>query len=354
MVKVVEPRPKARGVDADADLVQVANLSIEFASARGTVHAVNNLSFSVAEAEAVAFVGESGSGKSATALAMVQLLPREGQVVEGEVWFRGRDLLRLSDADMRSVRGAEIGMVFQDPMTSLNPTLTIGLQICEAIEAHSGGGHRAAQQRAIELLEWVGIPSASSRYKQYPHEFSGGMRQRVMIAMALSCQPRLLIADEPTTALDVTIQAQILDLLLRLRTELKMAIILITHDLAVAAQLAERIHVMYAGRIIEVGRADEIFAGPRHPYTIGLLESIPRLDRPRHKLVPIDGSPPNLVAPQPGCPFAPRCRLAIEDCWAVEPELLPLEVSLDHRVACWVNGPQARAVSAGPAGSGQP
>ena len=352
MVKVVKPPPAAR--DGDANLLQVANLSIDYASPRGTVHAVNDLSFSVAEAEAVAFVGESGCGKSATALAMVQLLPREGHVGEGEVWFRGRDLLLLSEADMRSVRGAEIGMVFQDPMTSLNPTLTIGLQISEAIEAHSSGGHRAAQQRAIELLEWVGIPSASSRYKQYPHEFSGGMRQRVMIAMALSCQPRLLIADEPTTALDVTIQAQILDLLLRLRTELKMAIILITHDLAVAAQLAERIHVMYAGQIVEVGRTHEIFAGPRHPYTIGLLESIPRLDRPRRKLIPIDGSPPDLVAPQPGCPFAPRCRLAVQDCWAANPALLPLEVSLNHRVACWVNGPQARAVSSGPAGSCQP
>ena len=320
-------------------LLEVRDLAVEFASARGTVHAVNHLSFSVGAGEAVAFVGESGSGKSATALAIAGLLPREARVVTGHIRFGDRDLLALSDGQMRAVRGRQIGMVFQDPMTSLNPTLTVGLQITEAITAHFHMERGEARSKAIELLEWVGISSPAQRFGQYPHEFSGGMRQRVMIAIALSCQPQLLIADEPTTALDVTIQGQILDLLVRLRSEMKMAIILITHDLAVAAQLAERIHVMYAGRIVEAGPATDIFKATRHPYTLGLLNSIPRIDAPKRRLVPIVGTPPNLLADDPGCPFVPRCPLAISRCTVEDPSVDPLPENPAHRVACWVNGP---------------
>jgi oligopeptide transport system ATP-binding protein len=331
------------------ELLDVNDLAVEFATARGTVHAVNHLSFAVRAGEAVAFVGESGSGKSATALAIAGLLPREGGVISGHVRFSGRDLLTLTDSEMREVRGRQIGMVFQDPMTSLNPTLTIGLQITEGMTAHFDISRAEARSRAIELLEWVGIPSPAQRFGQYAHEFSGGMRQRVMIAIALSGQPGLLIADEPTTALDVTIQGQILDLLVRLRTEMKMAIILITHDLAVAAQLAERIHVMYAGRIVEDGPATDIFRATRHPYTLGLLNSIPRLDGPKRRLVPIVGSPPNLLVDDPGCPFMPRCPLAIPRCAVDDPSVDPLPESPAHRVACWVNGPHSEPGSPLPA-----
>jgi oligopeptide/dipeptide ABC transporter ATP-binding protein len=317
-------------------LLSVRDLQVEFASRNGAVHAVNGVSFSLDESEAIAIVGESGSGKSATALSLLGLLPAEGYVKRGEIWFQGRDLLRLSEAELQSVRGADIGMVFQDPMTSLNPTLTIGRQVSEAIEAHTACNRGAARARAIELLELVGIPHAASRYRQLPDEFSGGMRQRVMIAMALSCEPSLLIADEPTTALDVTVQAQVLDLLIRLGRDLRMAVILITHDLAVAAQLANHVYVMYAGRIVEQGLADDIFAQAAHPYTSGLLASIPRLDRPRGRLVPIDGFPPNLMALSGGCQFAPRCHAAVPRCSVANPPLESLSGVESHRVACWV------------------
>ena len=263
-------------------LLEVTDLRTQFFTQDGVVKAVNGVSFTLGEGEALGLVGESGCGKSVSALSLMRLIPQPpGRIVSGQVIFDGRDLLKLKEDDMRKVRGNDIAMIFQDPMTSLNPVLTIGRQISEALELHKGMDRSAARKRTIELLELVGIPAARNRVDDYPHQFSGGMRQRVMIAMALSCEPKLLLADEPTTALDVTIQAQILDLIARLRRELGMAIIMITHDLGVVAGIADRINVMYAGYIVETGTVDEIFHRPRHPYTLGLLKSIPRLDEPR-------------------------------------------------------------------------
>jgi oligopeptide transport system ATP-binding protein len=318
-------------------LLEVNDLRTQFATHDGPVNAVNGVSFTLNEGEALGLVGESGCGKSITALSLMRLVPEPpGRIVSGEVRFDGRDLLELRQDEMRRVRGNDIAMVFQDPMTSLNPVLTIGRQIGEALQLHKAMGRDAARRRTIELLELVGIPAARTRVDDYPHQFSGGMRQRVMIAMALSCEPKLLIADEPTTALDVTIQAQILDLIKRLRRELGMAIIMITHDLGVVAGIADRINVMYAGYIVETGTVDEIFLNPRHPYTLGLLNSIPRLDEPRkEKLVPIEGLPPDLVNPPRGCPFQPRCPYAIERCADDNPRLE--SVMPGHRIACWVD-----------------
>jgi oligopeptide transport system ATP-binding protein len=267
----------------------------------------------------------------------MRLIPTPpGRIVDGQILFDGRDLLTLSDEAIRKVRGKEIAMIFQDPMTSLNPVLTVGRQIGEALELHEHMTRTQARARTIELLEMVGIPAAASRVDDYPHQFSGGMRQRVMIAMALSCHPKLLIADEPTTALDVTIQAQILDLITRLREELGMAVIMITHDLGVVAGVCERINVMYAGHIVESATADELFAHPRHPYTLGLLRSVPRIDQPRReRLVPIEGLPPDLIDAPPGCPFAPRCAYAVETCLDANPTLEA--VATGHTVACWVD-----------------
>jgi oligopeptide transport system ATP-binding protein len=323
-------------LETKGSLLEVKDLRTQFFTQDGIVRAVNGVSFTLNEGEALGLVGESGCGKTVTALSLMRLIPTPpGRIVSGELWFDGRDLLKLKDDDMRKVRGNDIAMIFQDPMTSLNPVLTIGRQISEALELHKGMDRKAARQRTIELLQLVEIPAARSRVDDYPHQFSGGMRQRVMIAMALSCEPKLLIADEPTTALDVTIQAQILDLMKRLRRELGMAIILITHDLGVVAGIADRINVMYAGYIVETGSADEIFHNPRHPYTLGLLRSIPRLDEPRkEKLVPIEGLPPDLIDPPPGCPFQPRCPYAIERC-IENPSLEP--VVPGHRIACWVD-----------------
>jgi oligopeptide transport system ATP-binding protein len=317
-------------------LLTVDNLRTQFFTQDGVVKAVNGVSFTLNEGEALGLVGESGCGKSVSALSLMRLIRQPGKIVSGEVSFDGRDLLKLKEDDMRKVRGNDIAMIFQDPMTSLNPVLTVGRQISEALELHKGMHGSAARKRSTELLELVGIPAARSRVDDYPHQFSGGMRQRVMIAMALSCEPKLLIADEPTTALDVTIQAQILDLIARLRRELGMAIIMITHDLGVVAGIADRVNVMYAGHIVETGSVDEIFGRPRHPYTLGLLKSIPRLDEPRReKLVPIEGLPPDLVDPPTGCPFQPRCPYAIEQCGSERPGLEPV---LDgQRIACWVD-----------------
>ncbi|MBI4493504.1 MAG: ABC transporter ATP-binding protein, partial [Chloroflexi bacterium] len=289
------------------------------------------------EGEALGLVGESGCGKSVGALSLMRLVPSPpGRTVEGEVLFQGRDLLKLSDDRIRRVRGNEIAMIFQDPMTSLNPVLTIGRQITEALELHKGMNGSTARKRAIELLDLVGIPAAAARIDDYPHQFSGGMRQRVMIAMALSCDPKLLIADEPTTALDVTIQAQILDLIKRLQKDLGMALILITHDLGVVAGIADKIRVMYAGYIVESAPSDEVFRNPRHPYTLGLLRSIPRIDEPRkEKLIPIEGLPPDLINAPPGCPFAPRCAYALDRCRQENPSLA--SVAEDHRIACWAD-----------------
>ncbi|MEZ4860486.1 MAG: ABC transporter ATP-binding protein [Caldilineaceae bacterium] len=320
-----------------AKLLEVKNLKTQFFTQDGVVHAVNGISYTVDPGETVAIVGESGSGKSVGVMSLIRLIPQPpGKIVDGEVWFDGQDLTKLSENELRNVRGNRIAMIFQDPMTSLNPVLTIGRQITEALELHLNMSREQSRKRAIELLQLVGIPGAESRIDDYPHQFSGGMRQRVMIAMGLSCNPQLLIADEPTTALDVTIQAQIVDLVGRLKDELGMAIIWITHDLGVVAGMAERVLVMYSGFIVEESNVDQIYARPRHPYTLGLLRSIPRLDLGRQKrLVPIDGLPPDLLEAPTHCPFAPRCQFAIEKCWQENP---PLEtVGPNHKAACWVD-----------------
>jgi len=318
-------------------LLEVKNLRTWFYTQDGIVKAVNGISYTLNQGEALGIVGESGCGKSVSAMSIMRLIPTPpGRIVEGEVIFDGRDLLKLSDDEIRRVRGNEIAMIFQDPMTSLNPVLTVSRQITEALELHLGMSASSARKRAIELLELVGIPSARSRVDDYPHQFSGGMRQRVMIAMALSCNPKLLIADEPTTALDVTIQAQILDLIKRLQQELGMSLILITHDLGVVAGLTDRINVMYAGYIVESAPTEVLFSDPRHPYTLGLLRSIPRIDEPRkERLIPIEGLPPDLVSPPQGCPFQPRCVYAVERCVPENPTLEP--VQRGHTIACWVD-----------------
>ena len=316
------------------NLLTVEDLRVEFWTQRGTVYAVNGVSFEIGAGETLGIVGESGSGKSVTALAILGILPRAARVAGGHAQFGGRDLLTLSDRELRRIRGAEIAMVFQDPMTSLNPVLTIGRQLREAIETHLGLDRKGAEARAVELLDQVGIPSARSRVGDYPHQFSGGMRQRAMIAMALACEPKLLIADEPTTALDVTIQAQILDLLRTLVAERDTALILITHDLGVVAGMCERVHVMYAGMVMEDGPAEKVFATPRHPYTLGLLQSVPRLDTPRgRKLQPIEGAPRDMLRPLAACPFAPRCAYEVADSRREVPRLY--EVEPGHRVACF-------------------
>ena len=298
------------------NILEVSGLSVRFASQGQTVHAVEDVSFSLAAGETLGIVGESGSGKSVTALSLMRLVPTPpGQIVAGSILFEGRDLLAMGDEEIRKVRGREIAMIFQDPMTSLNPVLTIGRQLTEVLEVHLGLDARAARSQAIDLLTLVGIPEAEHRLAEYPHRFSGGMRQRVMIAMAVACKPKLLIADEPTTALDVTIQAQILEILANLQRELGMAVILITHDLGVVAGLADRVAVMYGGRIVEEGPTGAIFADPRMPYTIGLLGSIPRLDRPDdRRLTPIRGRPPDAIGQAKGCRFAPRCAHAAPVC----------------------------------------
>ena len=317
-----------------APLLAVDGLRVEFWTSRGTIHAVNGISFSIGAGETLGIVGESGCGKSVTSLALLGILPRAGRAVGGTALFEGRDLLQLPDKELRETRGKDIAMIFQDPMTSLNPVLTIGRQIREALETHFDMSRDAAGKRAVELLDLVGIPGAPSRVRDYPHQFSGGMRQRAMIAMALACQPKLLIADEPTTALDVTIQAQILDLLRALVADTGMALILITHDLGVVAGMCERVNVMYGGMFMESGASDKIFARPRHPYTLGLLQSVPRLDASRRsRLTPIHGAPRDMLTPPSSCPFQPRCRYAVEESAKIVPPLT--EVEPDHFVACF-------------------
>ena len=320
-----------------AKLLEVKNLTTQFFTQDGVVHAVNGISYTVEAGETVAIVGESGSGKSVGVMSLIRLIPMPpGKIVDGEVWFGGQDLLTLSEDELRRIRGNHIAMIFQDPMTSLNPVLTIGRQITEAPELHLNMSKDEARKRAVQLLGMVGIPGAGARLDDYPHQFSGGMRQRVMIAMGLSCEPQLLIADEPTTALDVTIQAQIVDLVGRLKKELGMAIIWITHDLGVVAGMAERVLVMYSGFIVEEADVDELYADPRHPYTVGLLRSIPRLDLGRQKrLIPIEGLPPDLLEAPTHCPFAPRCEFVVDKCWEENPVLE--DVGPGHRAACWVD-----------------
>ncbi len=325
-------------------LLEIANLHTVFDTPGGIVHAVNGISLSIHEGETLALVGESGCGKSVSMLSVMGLLSPSGRIAAGQVRFQGQDLRDIPSDQLRRIRGRQIAMVFQDPMTSLNPVLTVARQLTEGPELHLGLSPENARQRAIELLDMVGIPDASARVDDYPHQFSGGMRQRVMIAMALSCHPQLLIADEPTTALDVTIQAQILDLIKRLRHELGMAVIWITHDLGVVAGLADRVAVMYAGHIVEEARVDELYADPRHPYTLGLMDSLPRPQAvQRRRLVAIDGAPPDLIRLTEGCPFSPRCRYRIERCQAERPELDA--VGAEHLCACWVD-PRHGAVPA--------
>ncbi|HWV23461.1 MAG TPA: ABC transporter ATP-binding protein [Thermomicrobiales bacterium] len=323
------------GIERGSPLLEVKNLQTQFFTQDGVVKAVDNVSFHVMPGETLGVVGESGSGKSITGLSIMRLIPSPpGKIVNGEVLFNGKDIIKMSDEQVRSIRGNDIAMIFQDPMTSLNPVLTINRQISESLQLHMGMNKSQARARAVELLQMVGIPNADERVDQYPHQFSGGMRQRVMIAMALSCNPKLLIADEPTTALDVTIQAQILDLMRTLQSETGAGVIMITHSMGVVAGMADRVQVMYAGHIVETATTNEIFANPRHPYTVGLMKSIPRLDATRkEKLQPIRGLPPDLIDLPDMCPFVPRCNYAREKCEQKNPPLL--EVSPGHLSACW-------------------
>ena len=316
-------------------LLEVKNLKTQFFTQDGVVKAVDDVSFYIMPGETLGVVGESGCGKSMTGLSIMRLIPNPpGKIVAGEIIFDGHDILQMSDEQVRSIRGNDIAMIFQDPMTSLNPVLTVNRQISEALQLHMGMNKHQARQRSIELLKMVGIPNAEERIDQYPHQFSGGMRQRVMIAMALSCNPKLLIADEPTTALDVTIQAQILDLMRTLQVERDTGVILVTHSMGVVAGMSDRIQVMYAGHIVETASTEEIFANPRHPYTVGLMKSIPRLDAQRkEKLEPIRGLPPDLIDLPDMCPFVPRCNYAREKCEQKNPPLL--KVTEGHYSACW-------------------
>ncbi|MEA3459256.1 MAG: ABC transporter ATP-binding protein [Chloroflexota bacterium] len=319
-------------------LLEVKDLATRFYTQDGVVHAVNDISYTLDERGTLGIVGESGCGKSVSVLSIMRLIPQPpGKIIGGEVIFDGRDLMKVSEEEIRQVRGNRIAMVFQDPMTSLNPVLTIGRQISEALELHMSMNKAQARERTIELLEIVGIPEAAERVDDYPHQFSGGMRQRAMIAMALSCNPEILIADEPTTALDVTIQAQIIDLVKRLQEEIGMAVIWITHDLGIIAGLVEKVVVMYAGHLVEKASVKDLYGDPRHPYTMGLLGSVPRLDEKRKKrLFSMRGLPPDLIDLNPNCcPFAPRCDYAIDRCWKENPTLRP--AAPDHEIACWVD-----------------
>ena len=328
-------------------VLDVRDLHTSFQTGGGVVRAVDGVSWDVNEGETVALVGESGCGKSVSALSIMRLVsPPAGRIESGQVLFKGRDLLALSEQEMGKVRGREIAMVFQEPMTSLNPVLTIGRQLTEGAEIHLQMNPEAARARAIELLGLVGIADPERRLAQYPHHFSGGMRQRIMIAMALACNPALILADEPTTALDVTIQAQILELMQGLSKRLGVAMLIITHNLGVVARYADRVNVMYAGRIIERGTAGEIYANPRHPYTLGLLRSVPRLDEPRRaRLDPIDGQPPDLSRLPPGCAFAPRCAFRVGRCEQEAPALAPAGPG-GHVAACWESARLANRAAA--------
>jgi oligopeptide transport system ATP-binding protein len=316
-------------------LLSVRHLSTEFRTERGTVKAVDDVSFDLQSGETLAIVGESGSGKSVTALSVLRLIPNPpGRIVGGEVLFEGRDLLKLDERSIRDIRGNRIAMIFQEPMSSLNPSLTVGLQIAEPVNLHRKTPWKAALDKAVELLGKVRIPDGRSRLSSYPHQYSGGMRQRVMIAMSLACQPQLIIADEPTTALDVTVQAQILALLKELTREANSAMILITHDLGVVARYADRVAVMYGGRIVETAPARQLYKSPRHPYTRGLMASVPRLDGDTDRpLVPIEGQPPDLASLPPGCAFAQRCKTATERCRSERPPLV--ESAPNHFSACF-------------------
>jgi oligopeptide transport system ATP-binding protein len=319
-------------------LLEVNDLKVQFHTPEGIVHAVNGVDFKIRAGEAVAIVGESGCGKSVTMMSILGLIPiPPGEIASGRAQFLDKDLLKLSERELEYVRGAEVGMIFQDPMTSLNPVLTLERQLTEALIKHYTVDKNEAVKKAVELMELVGIPDPARRLNNYPHQFSGGMRQRVMIAMMLACNPMLLIADEPTTALDVTIQAQIVELVMGMREKIDMSLIWITHDLGVVAGMAERVIVMYAGTIVENALVDDLYENPQHPYTKALLAALPRVDRRRggRRLKSIAGAPPNLLVKPRGCPFAPRCEYVIERCWSDQPPLFPL--SPNHSAACWVD-----------------
>jgi oligopeptide/dipeptide ABC transporter ATP-binding protein len=316
-------------------VLDVHNLKTRFHTQDGTIHAVNGVSFELREGELLGIVGESGCGKSVTVMSLLRLIPiPPGEIEDGKAFFNGHDLLSMDDDEIRKIRGYKIGFIFQDPMTSLNPVLTIGQQIMEPLRTHLGMSREEARARAIKLLELIGIPMAKARLSDYPHQFSGGMRQRVMIAIALSCNPQILIADEPTTALDVTIQAQIIDLVKELRKELGMSIIWITHDLGIVAGIADRVMVMYGGFLVEKANVKELYLNPTHPYTRGLLGSLPRLEeRTMERLINIKGQPPHLLSQPEMCPFAPRCPYVFETCLEENPALI--SVDGNHEVACW-------------------
>jgi oligopeptide transport system ATP-binding protein len=344
-------------------LLQVQDLVVRFRTHDGTIHAVNGISFEVARGERLGLVGESGCGKSVTNLAIIRLLPKPaGRIEGGRVMFDGQDLVTLDEADVRDIRGRDIAMIFQDPMTSLNPVTTVEEQMVETIQAHRKVSKADARARAVELLGLVGIPQAEKRLKSFPHQFSGGMRQRVMIAMALALEPRLMIADEPTTALDVTIQAQVLELISRLTTESGTSLILITHDLGVVAGMTDRINVMYAGFIVETATTGDLFESPSHPYTVGLLHSMPRVDAAEGEpLIPIEGRPPDMRNAPRGCPFAPRCAWRLERCWTENPPLEPLVPGTalvttgehaTHRIACYNPPTREEAVHGHPSRPG--
>jgi oligopeptide transport system ATP-binding protein len=320
-----------------SEILNVQGLETQFSTPEGVVHAVNGVDFTLNEGETLGVVGESGCGKSVSMLSILRLIQQPpGKIVAGTAMFRGKDLLKMTSDEIRHVRGGQISMVFQDPMTSLNPVMTIGKQMAEPLMLHMGLSKEQARERSVELLEQVGIPRAKDRLKDYPHQYSGGMRQRVMIAMALSCNPQIVIADEPTTALDVTIQAQIVDLMIRLREEVGMSIVWITHDLGVVASIAHRVNVMYGGFIIEESPIRDLYANPCHPYTIGLLGSLPRIhQKGRQRLYSIEGMPPMLYQKPQRCPFSPRCRWVVDRCREENPPLV--EVDEKHRVACWVD-----------------
>ncbi|TQS72177.1 ABC transporter ATP-binding protein [Ornithinibacillus gellani] len=326
-------------------MLEVQDLHVTFTTYGGTVKAVRGVDLYVNEGETLAIVGESGCGKSVTSNAIMRLIPSPpGKITRGMIRFKGEDLVSLSEKAMRNIRGVDISMIFQDPMTALNPTLTIGTQLMEGLYEHQKVTGQEAKRRALEMMDLVGIPNPEERLKQYPHQFSGGMRQRIVIAIALICEPELLIADEPTTALDVTIQAQILELFEKIQKQTGVSIILITHDLGVVAKIADRIAVMYAGKIVEVGTKREIFYQPEHPYTKGLLRSVPRLDLKGGKLAAIEGTPPDLFSPPEGCPFAARCAYAMEVCTHVHP--VKTSLSPSHQVDCWLQDERAKKLLA--------
>lgn len=340
---VQKNRKKSKKVRSDVKVLQVNNLQVSFRTYGGEVEAVRGVSFDLHQGETLAIVGESGCGKSVTSNAIMGLIPKPAGIIKnGRVLFKGKELTNMSKPQLRKIQGVDISMIFQDPMTALNPTLTIGEQLTEGLRTHKKVSKQDAKQKAIEMLELVGIPNPTERLKQFPHQFSGGMRQRIVIAIALICEPELLIADEPTTALDVTIQAQILELFEEIQQKTDISIILITHDLGVVAKIADRIAVMYAGKIVEIGDKRAIFYTPEHPYTKGLLNSVPRLDLVEEELQPIEGTPPDLFSPPQGCPFAARCPYAMEVCDHVYP--LTTTKSDTHAVDCWLQDERAKVL----------